>query len=192
MKVLFIALVLFGVLFSSGCQTGAATPSRQPTDSALPTEQLDPQPTDSAPSTKQPNSQTPVAATPDRSERLTPAPTDQAGALPEKVAPAETTAPVLGEVAQELMNAILGDAAKRSGVPAEQISVVRAESRTWNDGSLGCPKPGVMYTQALVPGYWVVLQAGGKEYDYRAAETGHFVLCESGTMPVEPVGTPAQ
>jgi hypothetical protein len=32
----------------------------------------------------------------------------------------------------------------------------------WNDGSLGCPEPGMMYTQALVNGYWLIIEAGVK------------------------------
>jgi hypothetical protein len=61
--------------------------------------------------------------------------------------------------------------------------VIRDQAVTWSDGSLGCPQPGVFYTQALVPGYWVVLQVGDQEYDYRASERGHFVLCEGGGLP---------
>jgi hypothetical protein len=37
--------------------------------------------------------------------------------------------------------------------------VVQAEAVTWPDGALGCPEPGIVYTQALVPGYWVVVEA---------------------------------
>jgi hypothetical protein len=34
-----------------------------------------------------------------------------------------------------------------------------------------------MYTQALVPGYRVILEAGGTQYDYHAGNRGSFVLC---------------
>lgn len=53
------------------------------------------------------------------------------------------------------------------GVDAEQLRVVSAESVTFNDGSLGCPTPGVQYTQAQVNGMRVVVQAAGQLYDYR-------------------------
>ncbi len=36
-----------------------------------------------------------------------------------------------------------------------------------------------MYTQALVPGYWVELVAGTKALDYRLDDRGNFRLCES-------------
>ena len=40
------------------------------------------------------------------------------------------------------------------------LKVLSAEAVTWSDGSLGCPEPGMMYTQALVPGYRVQIRGG--------------------------------
>lgn len=94
-----------------------------------------------------------------------------------------TAAPVTGEVPAGLLAEIVADAASRSGVDASSITVVRGESVTWSDGSLGCPQPGMNYTQALVPGYWVVLDVDGTEYDYRATTRGYFLLCEGGGSP---------
>lgn len=90
---------------------------------------------------------------------------------------------VTGEVPAALLAEIVADAALRSGVVEADIVVVRGESVTWSDGSLGCPQPGMNYTQALVPGYWVVLDADGTEYDYRASARGSFTLCEGGGSP---------
>jgi hypothetical protein len=81
------------------------------------------------------------------------------------------------------MEDIRADLAERSGAAREEMVVIRDQAVTWSDGSLGCPQPGVFYTQALVPGYWVVLQVGEVEYDYRASERGYFVLCEGGGLP---------
>ncbi|HSI52576.1 MAG TPA: hypothetical protein VK981_01320 [Ramlibacter sp.] len=72
------------------------------------------------------------------------------------------------------------DAAQRSGLPAAQLAVVSAESVTWPDVSLGCPKPDMMYTQALVPGFRVRLKVGKEVWDYRAGERGGLVLCPPG------------
>ena len=74
----------------------------------------------------------------------------------------------------------LVDAAKRSGVSRNLLEVVSAEAVTWSDGSLGCPMPGMMYTQALVPGYRVRIRAGGKEFDYHAGRAGAPALCPAG------------
>jgi len=38
------------------------------------------------------------------------------------------------------------DLADRLGFQINQISLVSEKSVTWRDGSLGCPKPGMMYT----------------------------------------------
>ncbi len=86
---------------------------------------------------------------------------------------------VTGEVPEELLERIRADAAGRLGVEAASLEVVRAEAVTWSDGSLGCPKPDVVYTQALEPGYWVVLQAGEQQLDYRARASGQFFVCET-------------
>lgn len=96
--------------------------------------------------------------------------------------------PVVGEAPSELLEAIIADLAQRIGVDTQSIVVIRAESVVWNDGSLGCPKPGEFYTQALVNGYWVVLKVGESEYDYRASQNGYFFLCEGGglILPMTP------
>ncbi len=44
-------------------------------------------------------------------------------------------------------------------------------------------KPDEVYTQATVPGYWVVLDAAGQVLDYRATEQGAFRLCEGMALP---------
>jgi hypothetical protein len=74
---------------------------------------------------------------------------------------------------------MLDDLSARLGSSRELIQVLAAEAIVWNDGSLGCPKPGEFYTEALVPGYRVVLESGGKQYSYHASEKGYFFLCES-------------
>lgn len=78
----------------------------------------------------------------------------------------------------DLLNAILDDAVERSGLPTDSLIVTRAESVTWNDGSLGCPEPGMFYTQALVNGYQIVVDAEGRALDYRVQDNGLFRLCE--------------
>lgn len=47
------------------------------------------------------------------------------------------------------------DLASRLGVSEREVLFLSGEGKTWNDGSLGCPEPGVMYTQAQVHG-WVL------------------------------------
>ena len=81
---------------------------------------------------------------------------------------------------EEVVRAARADAVRRTGVTADSLVVVSAESVTWSDGSLGCPQPGMMYTQALVPGYRVRLRGPGGEMDYHASTRGALVLCPAG------------
>lgn len=82
------------------------------------------------------------------------------------------------EVPADLLNAIVLHLAKQEGLRSEDIKLLQGEAVTWPNGALGCPRPGEMYTQAEVPGYLVVLEAAGQQYDYRAARAGHFRRCE--------------
>jgi hypothetical protein len=104
--------------------------------------------------------------------------------------PARVTTPageaVTGEAPQNLLEAIFADAAARSGTPPEAFVLLRAEAVVWNGGSLGCPQPGVMHTQVLVDGYWVVLENGDEAFDYRAIQKGGFILCEQ-SLPLLPL-----
>jgi hypothetical protein len=81
---------------------------------------------------------------------------------------------------EEVVRAARADAARRTGAAAESLALISAESVTWSDGSLGCPQPGVMYTQALVPGYRVRLRGPEGEMDYHASARGALVLCPPG------------
>jgi hypothetical protein len=117
----------------------------------------------------------PLGASPEPSRPLVAAPDL------ETVAPSE--APVTGEVPAAIMDDLLADAAERADADPEPIEVVRAENVTWNDGSLGCPEPGMSYTMALVDGYHVIVAAADEQLDYRVTVEGGFKLCEDGGRP---------
>jgi len=87
-------------------------------------------------------------------------------------------APIMGEVPADILDNIIADASSRTGVDAGGIEVVQAEAITWTDGSLGCPEPGMLYTQALVDGYHVIVAAVDGEIDYRVGAGGGFRVCE--------------
>jgi hypothetical protein len=94
--------------------------------------------------------------------------------------PSPSGSPEAGAVPDEVVQAAIADAALQTGMDPAAITVVSAQPKIWNDGSLGCPEPGQMYTQALVPGYQIVLDAGGKQLDYHASGNGAMKLCENG------------
>ena len=99
------------------------------------------------------------------------------------------------EIPAELLDKVLADMQQRFSISRESIRVSRFNAIMWNDGSLGCPQPGQFYTQAFVEGYWMILQADGVAYDYRASKKGYFFLCKqklpgeirATAMPLQPV-----
>ncbi len=130
-----------------------------------------------------------VACTPVASE----SPTDRLPprddtALP-NAEPVSTTAPVeaMPEVPIDTpqVQAAVNDLAARLGIPSTDIEAVRAEPVTWSDGSLGCPQPDMMYTQALVDGMFIQLRVGDDLYSYHSGGSADPFLCES-AVPVAP------
>jgi hypothetical protein len=91
-----------------------------------------------------------------------------------------------GDVPADLIGAAISDAVRRSGAARADVKVVTAEPVTWSDGSMGCPQPGMMYTQALSPGYRIVLEAGGQMLNYHSSADGGPTFC-----PAERVEPPA-
>lgn len=80
--------------------------------------------------------------------------------------------------AEQVVEAARADAVKRFGVAAELAVIERV---TWRDGSLGCPRKGMQYTQALVPGWRIELAAGERRFAYHASERGpRVVFCPPG------------
>ncbi len=64
------------------------------------------------------------------------------------------------------------------GVTPSEIKVVNVEKGEWSDGSLGCPEEGKTYTQAVVPGYKITLEAKGEQFEYHTNEDGaQIALC---------------
>jgi hypothetical protein len=102
--------------------------------------------------------------------------------------PVETPAPTStpeklrfeSPVPKAILDRIVDEAAKLANVPRGRLLIVRAEAVIWNDGSLGCPEPGMQYTQALVNGYWVVIRSAERGYDFRLRRDGSFRLCPEG------------
>jgi len=94
-------------------------------------------------------------------------------------------APAMRNDLQSIVTAAKQDAVAR-GAPAQAITVQSAQRVTWRDGSLGCPEPQMQYTQALVPGWRVILRVGDATYDYHATANGHLILCprERATDPI--------
>ena len=110
-----------------------------------------------------------VGCAPAVSVPVTPAPMNPASTTPGPAAG--------GNDLPSLIRTVSDDAARRSGVDASRVRVIEAGAVTWSDGSLGCPEPDRMYTQALVPGFRIRIQAGSRLLVYHANARGNWVLC---------------
>lgn len=82
--------------------------------------------------------------------------------------------------AQPVADAAVADLESRTGSGDEPVRVILARRETFPDGAIGCPQPGMSYTQALVEGYRVVLGRGDREWLYTAGPDGVPHLCPSG------------
>ena len=60
------------------------------------------------------------------------------------------------------------DLAQRLDVPADSVVLSGARRVTWRSGALGCPEPGMSYTEALVPGTVIYLQVDNMIHAYHA------------------------
>jgi hypothetical protein len=83
--------------------------------------------------------------------------------------------------AQTSIDAAVRDAAAHLNVGVAELRVEQVEARQWSDSSLGCPRPGVMYSQVVTPGFLIVIReagAGGKQLEYHSDARGRVVLCQ--------------
>ena len=66
----------------------------------------------------------------------------------------------------ELLALAKQDLNRRTGVPLAAIRLVSAQAVKWPDSCLGIAAPGIRCAKVIVPGYRLVLAAGGRQYTY--------------------------
>src|SRR6185503_859508 len=86
--------------------------------------------------------------------------------------------------------AVVADAARRFKVPESAVVLTRAEQVTWPNAALGCPEPGTMYTQALVPGFRVVARTYAGDLLYHTDTVGQLRNCRVQEGPGLPQQAP--
>jgi hypothetical protein len=106
------------------------------------------------------------------SQGMTLAQTTKADASSEKSLQPTALLAQENDLPQSVRSAVIQAAANRAGIPADQFEVVAAEQRDWPDGCLGLGEPGTLCTQAIVPGWRVVVGAEGQQWMFRTDETG--------------------
>ncbi len=65
-------------------------------------------------------------------------------------------------------------------VPVDQISVVSTDVVTWPNGCMGVQRIGVMCTMNQVPGFKIVLEADGKQYEFHTNQDGSSIAPAGG------------
>lgn len=158
-RILISIALLLVVYVISGC-IGTGPPATPPTAAATAT---DPAPT-ATPLAPPP---TVVLAQPTRGIILTPQIPPPIDTNPTR--PVETVIPA--PTLLKLVNEAKADLATRANVLPDEIKVKSAEAVEWRDASLGCPMPGMMYAQVITPGYLIVLETAGQEWNYHASTT---------------------
>lgn len=87
-------------------------------------------------------------------------------------------------------DAAKADLAQRLNVSLDSISVLDHVEKTWRDGSLGCPRPGMSYKQVLIPGSQLVLGVDGQRYYYHAGGHRDYFFCTQPGAAVDSSGVP--
>lgn len=114
------------------------------------------------------------------------------GSAPMATSPAATTAsgdaPVSATPGTDLLGST-GDLEKNvisllsatTNSAADSLKLQNKEQVEWPNGGLGCPKPGMMYTEALVPGYKLTFTDGTQTYEVHTDQTGDTAIwCDNG------------
>jgi hypothetical protein len=81
--------------------------------------------------------------------------------------------------AKDQIDFAIEDLAARLGISQDAIKVPSATMVTWRSGALGCPEPGMSYTQALVPGVRIMLWVDSVGYRYHAKTGKQPFYCPS-------------
>jgi len=84
------------------------------------------------------------------------------------------------------LKAATGHLVALTGLPASEIRVVSITYVEWPNSQLGCSPDGVVSAPVITPGYQIILQARGQQYEYRSDLNGRVLLCQ----PQAPTATP--
>lgn len=96
---------------------------------------------------------------------------------------------------KSVARAVKRDLARRLRVPADSLSIERAERREWPNGCLGIPDPVALCTQAIVPGWEVTVVRGEdvrstqQRWVYRTNESGSVVKLDESAGDSGDTGT---
>ena len=87
----------------------------------------------------------------------------------------ETTS--FGEDLDQKVATAIADLAAQTGAAEDAISVREARKVNWGSSAVGCPRQGMNYTQAIVPGVLLLLEVDGKIYRYHGGSRSELFHC---------------
>jgi hypothetical protein len=82
-------------------------------------------------------------------------------------------------------NAVLRDLARRQGILARKLQIIDYNQQTWRNGCLELPQPDEICTQALIPGWRIVVSNGKENWIYHTNNNGRSLRLASANTPSE-------
>jgi hypothetical protein len=94
---------------------------------------------------------------------------------------------------ESVKNAVLQAASERLQIPVSQLTIIKAQKQTWRDGCLELPNVDEFCTQALVPGWRVVVGERKQSLVYHTNQTGSAIRLneKASDSTLRPVSIPA-
>jgi hypothetical protein len=89
---------------------------------------------------------------------------------------------------QPFITMAVDDLAARLDIDPADITPLSGVLVVWPNGALGCPRPGMQYTQVPVDGSVIELGAGGRVYRYHTGGSTTPFLCDQPLTEMPPVG----
>lgn len=109
-------------------------------------------------------------------------------ATPNELSPKNTR---VNRLPRQVADAVLKDLSQRQGIPIRELNITNYRQQTWRNGCLELPQPDEICTQALVPGWRVVVSRGKQNWIYHTNQTGSVVrLNQNDTSTVQPIPIP--
>lgn len=95
----------------------------------------------------------------------------------------ESFNPQYGDLSQDqiaVADRAIGDLLNSvQGINPSMIIVKSFEPREYGSTALDCPQEGQMYADVITPGYQIILEAQGQEYDYRLDTDQAVMMCKN-------------
>jgi hypothetical protein len=88
---------------------------------------------------------------------------------PVETEPPQPFAELPKENRKYVMRAV-AELSKQKNIDPNTVELVSLEFTEFSDASLGVPEPGETYAQVITPGYIIILEHEGKQYEFHASD----------------------